>query len=71
MTIYLHADCTTKFRLVAARSLMAIDDERFARTAKALADPRRFQILETIAARGEVEEGRCGEQARRLLDRRR
>jgi ArsR family transcriptional regulator, arsenate/arsenite/antimonite-responsive transcriptional repressor len=33
---------------------MSIDDERFARVAKALADPRRFQILETIAARGEV-----------------
>jgi ArsR family transcriptional regulator len=33
---------------------MPIDPERFARIAKALADPRRFQILETIANCREV-----------------
>jgi ArsR family transcriptional regulator len=33
---------------------MPIDDERFARIAKALADPRRFQILEEIANCREV-----------------
>jgi ArsR family transcriptional regulator len=33
---------------------MSIDDDRFARMAKALADPRRFQILEAIASRREV-----------------
>lgn len=33
---------------------MPIDPERFARIAKALADPRRFQILETIANCHEV-----------------
>jgi ArsR family transcriptional regulator len=38
----------------AARLLMATDDERFGRVAKALADPRRFQILEAIAAKREV-----------------
>ena len=30
-----------------------MDKEQFARIAKALADPRRFEILETIAAGGE------------------
>lgn len=33
---------------------MPIDPERFARIAKALADPRRFQILEAIANCREV-----------------
>jgi ArsR family transcriptional regulator len=33
---------------------MPMDAERFARIAKALADPRRFQILETIANCREV-----------------
>ena len=33
---------------------MPIDQERFARIAKALADPRRFQILEEIANCREV-----------------
>jgi ArsR family transcriptional regulator len=33
---------------------MPIDPERFERIAKALADPRRFQILETIANCREV-----------------
>ena len=33
---------------------MPIDPERFARIAKSLADPRRFQILETIANCREV-----------------
>jgi ArsR family transcriptional regulator len=33
---------------------MAADQERFERIAKALADPRRFQILETIANCREV-----------------
>lgn len=33
---------------------MPLDPERFARIAKALADPRRFQILETIANCREV-----------------
>jgi ArsR family transcriptional regulator len=33
---------------------MSIDDERFARIAKALADSRRFQILEKIANCREV-----------------
>ena len=33
---------------------MKSGDERFARIAKALADPRRFQILETIASHREV-----------------
>ena len=33
---------------------MPIDHERFARIAKALADPRRFQILEEIANCREV-----------------
>ena len=54
MTIYMYAECTTKECPATIRRLMSHDDERFARVAKALADPRRFQILETIAARGEV-----------------
>ena len=54
MIIYMYAEKSGKISSIAARGLMSIDDERFGRMAKALADPRRFQILEAIAAQREV-----------------